>query len=55
MYLYSSRGQTKLTKPDTYENLLLNPALPPYLFRRDWPGTAVGRQFFVKVSYLFRM
>ena len=40
---------------DTYENLLLSPATPPYLFRRDWPGTSVGRQFFVKVSYMFRM
>jgi hypothetical protein len=40
---------------DTYENLLLNPAAPPYLTRGDWPGTSVGRQFFVKVSYLFRM
>ena len=40
---------------DTYENLLLSPAAPPYLTRRDWPGTAVGRQFFVKVSYMFRM
>ena len=40
---------------DTYENLLLNPAAPPYLTRRDWPGTSVGRQFFVKVSYMFRM
>jgi hypothetical protein len=40
---------------DTYENLLLNPAVPPYLVRRDGPGMSVGRQFFVKVSYLFRM
>jgi hypothetical protein len=40
---------------DTYENLLLNPATPPYLVRRDGPGLSVGRQFFVKVSYLFRM
>jgi len=40
---------------DTYENLLLNSTAPPYLTRRDWPGTAVGRQFFVKVSYLFRL
>jgi len=40
---------------DSYENLLLNPAVPPYLTRRDWPGTAVGRQFFAKVSYMFRV
>lgn len=40
---------------DLYENLRLNPALPPYLFQTGAPGTSVGRQFFVKVSYLFRM
>jgi len=40
---------------DTYENLLLSAAAPPYLMRRDWPGTSVGRLFFVKVSYMFRM
>ena len=40
---------------DTYENLLLNPAVPPYLVRRDGPGLSVGRLFFVKVSYMFRM
>jgi len=39
---------------DTYENLLFNPAAPPYLFRRDGPGMSVSRQFFVKVSYMFR-
>lgn len=40
---------------DLYENLRLNPALPPYLFPTGSPGTSVGRQFFVKVSYLFRL
>jgi len=40
---------------DAYENSRLNPVLPPYLQPTSWPGISVGREFFVKISYLFRM
>ena len=39
---------------DSYENLRINPAVPPSLQRTVSPTTGVGRQFFVKMSYLFR-
>jgi hypothetical protein len=41
---------------DRYENLALDPSLPPSLSlqRTVGPTTSTGRQFFVKLSYLFR-
>jgi hypothetical protein len=39
---------------DAYANLAVDPRLPPSLRRTDSPRTSVGRQFFVKLSYLFR-
>ncbi len=39
---------------DIYENLALNPALPPYLTLTGPPNFNTGRQFFVKLSYLLR-
>jgi hypothetical protein len=40
---------------DLYENLAFDPTLSPYLKRTGFPDTSVGRQFFVKFSYLLRM
>ena len=40
---------------DNYENLHLDPMAPPNLAREGFPDTSVGRQAFVKFSYLFRM
>lgn len=39
---------------DGYENLALLPTLPPTLGRTISPATSTGRNFFVKMSYLFR-
>jgi hypothetical protein len=39
---------------DNYENLRIDPTMPPSLRRTASPTTGVGRQFFVKMSYLFR-
>ncbi|MCW5979992.1 MAG: carbohydrate binding family 9 domain-containing protein [Bryobacteraceae bacterium] len=39
---------------DIYENLLFNPARPPYLALGCPPSLNTGRQLFLKVSYLFR-
>jgi hypothetical protein len=40
---------------DNYENLHLDPLVSPNLQRSGFPDTSVGRQFFVKLSYLSRM
>jgi hypothetical protein len=40
---------------DLYENLDYNPMLSPYLIRSAQPYTSIGRQLFVKLSYLIRM
>jgi hypothetical protein len=40
---------------DRYENLALDPMQPRYLYRTDRPETSVGRQIFIKLSYLFRV
>ena len=39
---------------DRIENLALYPGSPPAVARTGFPSTTVGRQFFAKVSYLFR-
>ncbi len=43
---------------DRYENLVLDPGSPPllspFLRRSASPTTSTGRQFFIKLSYLFR-
>jgi hypothetical protein len=39
---------------DIYQNLLLDPSRPPYLQLSQFPDMNTGRQFFVKLSYLFR-
>ncbi|MBP1625287.1 MAG: rane associated hydrolase, partial [Acidobacteria bacterium] len=40
---------------DNYENLHVDPMASPNLVRNGLPDTSVGRQVFVKLSYLFRM
>src|SRR5712692_7909066 len=39
---------------DRYENLAIDPTTPPTLRRLGSPFSSTGRQFFVKLSYLFR-
>ncbi|PYO86727.1 MAG: hypothetical protein DMD58_16110 [Gemmatimonadetes bacterium] len=39
---------------DRYENLAIGPGSPPSLFRTRSPDMSVGRQVFVKLSYLWR-
>jgi hypothetical protein len=39
---------------DIYQNLLFDPAKPPYLQLSRFPDFNTGRQVFVKLSYLFR-
>jgi hypothetical protein len=39
---------------DRYENLNINPLPTPAIVRTGWPDTSTGRQFFIKLSYLFR-
>jgi len=39
---------------DGYENLALQPGSPPTLYRTDEPTVSVGRQVFLKMSYLLR-
>jgi hypothetical protein len=40
---------------DLYDNWRLDPTLSPALRRTDFPNFNTGRQFFVKLSYLFRL
>jgi hypothetical protein len=40
---------------DNYENLHIDPLASPALQRSGFPDTSVGRQVFVKLSYLLRM
>ena len=37
---------------DGYENLAILPGTPPALYRTEDPTTSVGRQLFLKLSYL---
>jgi hypothetical protein len=39
---------------DRLENMALIPGAPPTAGRIGFPSTTTGRQFFAKVSYLFR-
>jgi hypothetical protein len=39
---------------DIYENLMQDPTRPPYMKLSGFPDMNTGRQFFVKLSYLFR-
>jgi hypothetical protein len=39
---------------DMYDNLRLDPTQSPELYRTSFPDLNTGRQFFVKLSYLFR-
>lgn len=39
---------------DLYENVTIGPGEPPVLRSSDSPRTSTGRQFFMKVSYLWR-
>jgi hypothetical protein len=39
---------------DRLENLGLFPGYPPTVGRIGFPSTTTGRQFFAKISYLFR-
>jgi hypothetical protein len=40
---------------DLYDNWMMDPSLSPALRRTAFPDMNTGRQFFVKLSYLFRM
>jgi len=40
---------------DNYENLRWDPSTSPLLQRTTFPDTSVGRQLFVKLSYLLRL
>ena len=40
---------------DSFENLEFSPFISPRLRRTGFPDVSVGRQFFVKLSYLLRM
>jgi hypothetical protein len=40
---------------DIYENLRIDSKVSPYVQRNGFPDASVGRQFFVKLSYLLRM
>jgi len=40
---------------DLYNNVALDPTVSPNLRRTAFPDTSTGRQFFVKLSYLFRL
>ena len=40
---------------DLYDNYRLDPTVSPKLFRTGFPDLNTGRQFFVKLSYLFRL
>src|SRR5439155_11858535 len=39
---------------DGYENLAILPGTPPALYRTEDPTTSVGRQLFLKLSYLLQ-
>ena len=39
---------------DRYDNLAIDPTVPPRLRRIVAPTTSTGRQFFIKLSYLYR-
>jgi len=53
-YLVNPGTALYLGYTDRYENLALEPTLPPTLRRTVSPTHSVGRQFFVKLSYLLR-
>jgi hypothetical protein len=53
-YLVNPGTALYLGYRDGYENLAILPGSPATLYRTDSPSTSVGRQFFVKVSYLWR-
>jgi hypothetical protein len=53
-YLVTPGTAVYLGYRDGYENLAILPGSPPSLYRTDSPSLSVGRQFFVKVSYLWR-
>ena len=38
----------------SFENLALDPTTSPYLLRTQFPGTPVGKQVFIKLSYVLR-
>jgi hypothetical protein len=53
-YLVNPGTALYLGYRDGYENLAMQPGSPPTLYRTGEPTTSVGRQVFVKLSYLFR-
>lgn len=53
-YLLHPGTAVYLGYTNTRENLAFNPALSPSVWRTTGPDTMTGRQFFVKLSYLFR-
>jgi len=54
-YLFQPGTAIYVGYTDAYENLRLNPPPLSSIQSTSWPGTSVGREFFVKVSYLFRL
>ncbi len=53
-YLLHPGTALHLGYTDIYDNLALEPGTPPALRITDSPTTSTGRQFFIKMSYLFR-
>ncbi|HEV8382908.1 MAG TPA: DUF5916 domain-containing protein [Gemmatimonadales bacterium] len=53
-YLVNPGTAFYLGYTDRYENLAIAPGSPPSLFRSRSPDLSVGRQVFVKLSYLWR-
>jgi len=53
-YLVSPGTAFYVGYTDRYENLAIAPGPPPSLFRTRSPDLSVGRQVFVKLSYLWR-
>jgi hypothetical protein len=53
-YLINPGTALFLGYSDVHENLALTATVPPGLGRTGSPGTSTGRQFFVKLSHLFR-
>ena len=53
-YLVNPGTALHIGYTDGYQNLMIDPTTPPSLVRTGAPTISTGRQFFVKMSYLFR-
>ena len=53
-YLLNTGTALYIGYTDRYDNVALDPTTPPMLRPTGSPTTSTGRQFFIKISYLFR-